>query len=87
MKIISTPPGQIHNRLNATPEKTAAPVNVATPAKAPASNGTLSDAQSMLRAMPEVDMAFVSAMQEAIVNDQLPVDSAALAKSMMEFFR
>jgi len=83
MKIISTPPGQIHNRLNATPEKTAAPVNVATPA----SSGTLSDAQSMLRAMPEVDMAFVSAMQEAIANDQLPVDSAALAKSMMEFFR
>lgn len=50
-------------------------------------SGPVSQTQQALRAMPEVDTDRVSAMQAAIRNGELSLNSSSLAGAMMDYYR
>lgn len=52
-----------------------------------AETGAVSQTQQALKAMPEVDLARVSEMQAALEKGTLSLDSSALAKAMMDYYR
>ncbi|WP_158784515.1 flagellar biosynthesis anti-sigma factor FlgM [Pantoea sp. BAV 3049] len=50
-------------------------------------SGPVSQTLQALRAMPEVDSDRVSAMQAAIRNGELSLNSGSLASAMMDYYR
>lgn len=88
MKIPSTPP--VAGSTMQPPLKSAATESVkpsVTAAQPHVYSGPVTQAQQMLRDMPEVDLQRVAELKAALGRGELELDAESLSRSMMDYYR